>query len=194
MHSKVGCGSEQPEQAGGDTTEGTGQYRYGRSTTVVGCLGGGDNTSSRNEPIDPSIGGAAMFQYDLANTGNVPGTIGPDEGDERWTFSADGSVRSSPAVIGGLVYIGGGATLYAVDASAGEPVWSFDTKGAIHSSPAVIDGTVCVGTRGDRVYAVDASDGTEQWVFETNGSIPAVGDAVYIGGNDGRLYAIGGSD
>jgi outer membrane protein assembly factor BamB len=62
----------------------------------------------------------------------------------------------------------------------------------------VLDDTIYVGVNRNRVadvYALDASDGTERWSFDTIGtdsvnSSPSVADGrVYVGNNDGRIYA-----
>jgi hypothetical protein len=62
-------------------------------------------------------------------------------------------IESSPAVVGGTVYIGSGdGNVYALDPADGSERWSYDTGGEepvyddVISSPAVVNGTVYVGT------------------------------------------------
>ncbi len=54
------------------------------------------------------------------------------------------------------------------------------------------DGTIYIGN----VYALDAKTGTEQWRFQTGSSVPSspsVADGtVYVGSDDGNVYAIEG--
>jgi hypothetical protein len=69
-------------------------------------------------------------------------------------------VRSSPAVAGGVLYVGSfDHRLYAFDASgcgaaACSPLWT-GRGGEIFSSPAVADGVVYVGANDGKLYAYD---------------------------------------
>ena len=59
----------------------------------------------------------------------------------KWKYkaSADGIGESSPAVAGGLVYIGDlGGVVHAVDAATGKAAWTFKTGGEVKSSPVVV--------------------------------------------------------
>ena len=60
-----------------------------------------------------------------------------------WTFQeeANGPVRSSAAVAGGVVYYGGNPGLYALNATTGVPIWSIPTDSFV-ASPAIADGVV----------------------------------------------------
>jgi len=103
---------------------------------------------------------------------------------------------SSPAVLDGVVYIGGGYGngFFALNATTGAKLWSYLTGGEVHSSPAVADGMVYVGSFDDKVYAFNATTGAKVWDYLTEGDIfssPAVADGVvYIGSNDNNLYAL----
>jgi outer membrane protein assembly factor BamB len=88
-------------------------------------------------------------------------------------------------------------TLYAF-AEDGAPRWSFDTLDPIRSSPAIGgDGTIYFGGGDGRLYALN-SDGTRRWSFDTSegdrndlNSSPALGpDAIYIAGEDGKLWSV----
>src|SRR6185436_15310385 len=108
--------------------------------------------------------------------------------------------QSSPALgPNGTIYVGGtDSQLYAVDKD-GNTVWAFPADDAIYSSPAVsTDGAViyCATTNGT-IYAVNAGSGKERWNYPAGASAfffssPAIGadGTVYIGGEDGNLYAI----
>ncbi|MFC8175996.1 PQQ-binding-like beta-propeller repeat protein [Streptomyces sp. NPDC057325] len=122
---------------------------------------------------------------------------------EPWTHITDGAVRTSPAVVDGVVYIGSGdKKVYALDAATGTPRWIHTTGSSlwarfgdwIISSPAVVDGTVYIGSGDKRVYALDAATGTPRWTYTTGGwihSSPAVVDGtVYIGSDDKKVYAL----
>ncbi|PNV31908.1 hypothetical protein C1708_05930 [Streptomyces sp. DH-12] len=123
---------------------------------------------------------------------------------QLWKFNTREFVQSSPAVAGGVVYVGSGdGKLYAVDAATGEEHWSFATgewdasspsDSAVKSSPAVADGVVYVGSQNKKLYAVDAATGKKRWSFATGGEVyssPAVaGGVVYVGSRDEKLYAV----
>jgi len=64
-------------------------------------------------------------------------------------------VYSSPAVANGVVYVGSGSNVYALNASTGALLWTYTTASGVSSSPAVANGAVYVGSGGGvgNVYA-----------------------------------------
>ena len=55
-----------------------------------------------------------------------------------WSYETGDSVLSSPAVSGGVVYVGSDdSDVYALDASTGDLIWSYETGDYVFSSPAV---------------------------------------------------------
>ncbi len=128
-----------------------------------------------------------------------------------------GAQDSVPAVANGLVYVGArDGNLYAFDANGTTgcsgapkvctPIWlATTTPGAeVSSSPSVSNGVLYVGSDGGDLWAYDAagftncSSGSPRvcgplWRGEINFSTtssPAVANGlVYIGGDDGALYA-----
>ncbi len=149
---------------------------------------------------------AAMFRGDAAHSGRYTG------GGERvlglqWRVATDGDVVASPAVVGGVVYVGSGSgVMYALDERAGSSRWTADLASPIESSAAVANGFVYVGTRDGRLHALDATTGRQKWWVPTGAVIPfpwghESGDAwtssptvanglVLYGGGDGLLYGI----
>jgi eukaryotic-like serine/threonine-protein kinase len=145
-----------------------------------------------------------MFQANLRHTGvfdakpiyHLKGTA--------FTFKTEGPVRSTAALVEGLVYFGSGdGFMYAVNAKTGALRWRFKTGGAVHSSPSVANGIVYFTSRDCTLYAVSASKGNEVWKFRMgndlpyrNGfdyylSSPVFSDGVlYVGSGDGNFYAI----
>ena len=129
-------------------------------------------------------------------------------GQEKWRFATEGSVFSSPAVAGDIVYFGSAdAGFYAVDAASGSQVWRFDAEGPIASSPVVVDEAVYFTDRDGYLYALQAATGQELWRFRVSEreftaegwdswdagtwSSPAVVDGtVYTGSSDGHVYAV----
>jgi outer membrane protein assembly factor BamB len=113
-----------------------------------------------------------------------------------WTRKFGIQIVSSPAVAGGVVYIGAeDYNVYAVSGEEGTTVWSDSTTNQIYSSPAVADGMLYVGSMDDWFYCFNATDGTLMWRMQTGGVIkssPAIADGnVYVGSDDGYLYCFG---
>ncbi len=141
-------------------------------------------------------------------------------GEEKWMYKADGVIRSSPAVSGGVVYFlydvgelarwgvfSEGVLAVAVDATSGRELWQFPAANdsgwgvEIRSSPSISGEVVYFGTASEdgRLYALDATIGEELWTWVTSrgsgrytaSSSPAIsGGVVYFSGNDGYLYAL----
>lgn len=93
---------------------------------------------------------------------------------------------SSPAVAGGVAFIGAGNNLDAFSTGCSgtcQPLWSFPTGAEVDSSPAVANGRVYIGSAG-KLYAVSTS-GSLLWTATTavaDTSSPVVANGVvYIG-------------
>lgn len=134
---------------------------------------------------------AAETVYITSSDRNVY-ALSASDGTEQWRFetgiaetdSEDTSpsqeaMRSSPAVVDGTVYVGGGnyevggeegvikrisnhSYLYALDAETGDLKWKFQPEAVTESSPTVVDGTVYFACIAGNVYALDAGDGQER--------------------------------
>ncbi|MDD5025255.1 MAG: PQQ-binding-like beta-propeller repeat protein, partial [Methanoregula sp.] len=88
---------------------------------------------------------------DFGTSGNVPANT------VLWKFTSTKGVASSPVVVNGVVYIGGGDNnTYAFDAVTGKELWRFVTGDAVVSSPAVVNGVVYIGSMDNNLYAVNA--------------------------------------
>ena len=149
----------------------------------------------------------AMFRGDARHTG-VYETEGVDRmGGVLWRFQTDGPVRSSPTIVGRVVYVGSSdGHLYALNRDTGSQMWSVDVGSPVSSSPAVAHGFVIFGSRDGTFYAVDARSGRERWRFETGELVPwewgfegwdaytsspaAVDSTVLFGSGDGFLYSV----
>ena len=146
-------------------------------------------------PGDAPTQEASMFRANPARTGVFP-SDGPTTLSELvWKFKTGIAIVSSPAVAGGVVYIGSGdGRLYAIDAETGQEKWHFKTEGIVGSSPAVAGSMVYVGSEDGRLYALDARTGQEKWSFKTGSPVlssPAVaGGVVYFGDIEGYVYAV----
>jgi outer membrane protein assembly factor BamB len=114
-------------------------------------------------------------------------------GERRWRFKPAGG-SSTPAVVGGVVYVGSDTrSLYAIGARSGEKKWSFETGDFSLAQPVAADGVIYAASRDGFIYAIDAGTGTQRWRFEigkSSSTSPAVSRGiVYVGADDG-LYAI----
>ena len=75
-------------------------------------------------------------------------------------------MSSSPAVVGGLVYVGSwDDTVYCLNATSGAFVWSFTTGAFVESSPAVVGGLVYVGSEDGKLYCLNAATGAFVWSY-----------------------------
>jgi eukaryotic-like serine/threonine-protein kinase len=132
---------------------------------------------------------------------------------QLWRYDdPDGRGHGSPTVAGGVVYVGDSSPvrpgiLHALDATTGTVRWTASLDDMLYSSPAVVDGVVYLGSGNiysdparftpGIIHAVDAATGTERWrlVLAERGGIvssPAVvGGVLYVGCDDGHVYALG---
>jgi len=112
-----------------------------------------------------------------------------------WRFDAGSEIYPSAATSDGLVLVGGGKAVVALEASDGQERWRFATGGDVDTTPAVdATGRIYFGSRDDNVYALDLADGEERWRFPTGhhvlSGVVADESAVYFGSYDHRLYAV----
>lgn len=160
-----------------------------------------------------------MFRGDPSHSGTYDSNSAPMLAQIRWKFRTGARVISSPAVVGGVVYVGSADHfVYALDAASGRVRWRYRTGGAVNSSPAVAGGTVFVVSADGNLHALDAIDGKPRWTFRTRGerrftapgihgamprtetmpdpfdvflSSPAVAEGtVYFGSGDHHVYAL----
>jgi outer membrane protein assembly factor BamB len=162
---------------------------------------------------------APMFRGNLQHTGVYDSAGIVKFNGIKWKFHTNGRVISSPAVVGGVAYVGStDSNLYAIDAASGALKWKFATQSWITSSPAVASGLVYFASYDSNFYAVDAATGKLKWKFGTGGekryagkhlhhlepaaeampdtwdfylSSPSVWNGVvYFGSGDGNVYAL----
>ena len=148
-----------------------------------------------------------MFHHDLWHNGYSTSTA-PSTNQTLWnsTISGGAGVTSSPAVAGGLVYVGSvypGHNVYCWNATTGALKWSYTTGDEVESSPAVVDGLVYVGSNDGKVYCLNASATPMTaskrliWSYTTGNAVfssPAViGGLVYVGSDDYKVYCLNAS-
>jgi outer membrane protein assembly factor BamB len=135
----------------------------------------------------------------------------------KWKYVTESQVNSPPTIgDDGTIYVGSDDYyLYAIDPD-GTLKWKYATASYVQSYPAIgTDGTIYVGTiyvgndlyvSGDKNFYAINPDGTLKWSYYAGSpdtssppvgveSSPAIGSdgTIYVGSNDGNLYAIFGS-
>ncbi len=137
----------------------------------------------------PAVDGGTVYVCTLG--GRVFAIDGPT-GDKEWEASPGGVIVASPAVVDGLLIIGGD-TLAALDLANGVTVWDRPLGGYVRSSPAAAGGLVFAGDYAGRFFAFGL-DGSLSWSYDTGSAIrtsPAVGGGLALVGNDdGRLFGL----
>lgn len=120
-----------------------------------------------------------------------------------WMYDLGFSVDypTAPAVAKGVVYIGSGSKLFAMNASTGAFVWQHnlsDSDGG-YTSPAVANGVLYIEffyppphEDQDGISAMDAATGMPLWqdnvTFGFTGDSPAIANGV-VYANNGTVYA-----
>jgi len=120
--------------------------------------------------------------------------LNASDGSFIWGMDLAGSMYAKPpAVAGGLVYVTGGTTLYAIDPTTRSVKW---TAQNLFAAPAVSGGVVfaSIFAPSGSIVALDASTGAQRWNKTMNTfwyDLPLVsGETVFVGGRDGSGPAI----
>ena len=140
---------------------------------------------------------AQFHKYNMRRWNHCENILGVDNVGNlvlKWSYATGNSVRSSPAVTNGVVYIGSDdGEVYALNASTGALLWTYTAGAGIFSSPAVASGMVYVGSLDYKVYALNAKTGSKLWSYSTGGGYSSpvvVNGMVYVGGGS-SVYAFG---
>jgi outer membrane protein assembly factor BamB/tRNA A-37 threonylcarbamoyl transferase component Bud32 len=140
-----------------------------------------------------------MFRGNPARTGVTPEVLCPPLV-ERWQVEVGDWVWASPAIAGGVVYVGAGGQeggnygrVCALDLLSGSQLWEEKTSYEISSSPTIAQGALFLGMAFD-VCALDLQSGSLRWKCSTrqviSTSVAIFGDRAYATSLDGSLYAI----
>ena len=151
--------------------------------------------------------GSVYYEETSDGTATSSGTlyaVNTTNGAERWSTSIGAPITSSAALVPGMdrLYVSAGSasgTMYGFNATTGAQIWATATKSEIESAPVTAPpGVVIAGTAAGNVTAFNMTSGDVHWTYTTGGAVestPALLDeTVYVGSNDGQLYALGGSD
>jgi len=153
-----------------------------------------DSAAAVGDPDGPGRDVVIMNNFDGATrafdraTGNV-----------LWSHNHSAHGGAAAAIVGSVVFAGSwDRHLYALDLITGRQIWSFDAGGEIESHPAFHpSGVVYVSAEESySLFALNASSAEVLWRFNDtdsaviNGSPTVAPGYVYIGANDGNLYAL----
>jgi len=104
------------------------------------------------------------------------------------------TTRSSPAIVDGIIYIGGHFKITAIEIDTSYAVWETATTGPVHGTPAVAGNTLYIGLLDKRILALDLENGTLRWEYKADapfpGSVSVENGIVYAGSQDGHVYAL----
>ncbi len=154
-------------------------------------------TGATGRPPEGGMAGVnswAMFRGGQRLLGVSPGVLS-DSLEFAWKFKTAGAVKSSPAILGGKVFVGSdGGNIYAVDLKSGEKLWAYKTEGNVEAGPCVVGGKVFVGSGDGFFYAIDAESGQEVWKYETGGKILGGANWVFAPGGTKVWIVVGSYD
>ncbi len=112
------------------------------------------------------------------------------------------TVKSSPTIDtnDNSLFIGADNSKVAcLDTRNGTEKWTYNAGGAVKSTPAIIKNNITFGSDDGSVYVINKYTGNEEWKYNPGyyvmnapfqSSPVTFGNMIYIGGNDGYLYAL----
>jgi eukaryotic-like serine/threonine-protein kinase len=151
-----------------------------------------DNNSLKGKltPANPG-GNWPQFHGNQAQTGYVSGEL-PDSPKLVWRFKTGAGVKSSPAIVNNIVYIGSSDKhIYAIDVQTGKQRWAVLLDDEVEASPTVIGKMVFIGTLTGTIYALDSVTGAERWRFSAGDKL--TGGVNWFRGENNKLYLLAGS-
>jgi outer membrane protein assembly factor BamB len=130
--------------------------------------------------ISPAVEGNRVFiRAEEANKGHVV-ALDLASGKELWAFAPKrissaatnyyGGHITSPVVVRGVVFVGAGKEVYALDAGTGRIRWLYSTQDFITSSASVDNGRVYISDF-KHFYAIDQNSGKLLWAISTPSSV-----------------------
>jgi outer membrane protein assembly factor BamB len=125
-------------------------------------------------------------------------------GSKKWTYTIDGPVNGSPAVVGDRTFVAGcDSVLHVVDAGTGKAVGPPVDLGGQAGATAAVTAVAAaadaayVGTMSNQVVAVNLKAGAKAWAFESKrrqqpfyASAAVTESAVVTGSRDRKVYAL----
>jgi Ca-activated chloride channel family protein len=164
--------------------------------TVQQAVQAGGHSSAKGRSGSARLIPVAKIKVELFTT---------KDGKSGWKARIPGGrALATPAVVGGMVYIGGGfgsREFYAFHADTGKPAWALALSDDGPTAAVVAEGRVVFNTESCTLFVVDARTGKQlwsRWLGDPLLSQPAVHAGVvymaYPGGGGHRLIALGLGD
>ena len=154
-------------------------------------------------PGDRDLSQPAIDDGSVYVNARTPLEIDLSDGTIVAEFDVDGSPSRPMAVTNDRLFVPGAPAgewaptrLYGVERATGEVEWSYGSRREFSSRPVVGEGTVYVGGGDGLMYALDRDDGEERWTYEVNRNYMVnnepvvVGETLYVGPVDNRVYAL----
>ena len=151
----------------------------------------------------PAISKGRIFQ--LADNGRLV-AMKLETGKILWRRGLGSLSASSPAVVGGRVYVtilegargSGRGRIVCLREQGGKVLWSHTLPSRSESSPLVDGGRVYFGSEGGTVYGLDARTGHQDWTYQAAGPVkgsPTLSDGLlYFGDYGGQVQAVRARD
>ena len=150
---------------------------------------------AQNDDVSPN---SSLLRYGPLKQGVASSDLNPPL-ELVWEQSLGGPrifgyYTSSPVALNGLLYLGGGDGVYALNQLTGEIIWKYPTSEPVTSSPWINDRILYIGSDDNSLYAIDITTGKDIWTFETGGPIKSsplvIENTVFFGSDDGNVYAL----
>ena len=125
------------------------------STGVTYCLDGEMGREQWHYDAGGASGGALTLNEVVvsADTGGVT-SINAEKGTINWLVPTGSQVTVGPIVVGNLVLVASGQTIYGLDLKTGEYVFTYATGYSIQIAPVVLNGMIYVGGRDGYLDAI----------------------------------------
>lgn len=156
--------------------------------------------------LSPAVAGNTVFIRSESNNEGQILALDIRTGKQLWAFtprrlsSAEinwfGGHLSSPVVVDGVVFIGAGKELYALDAANGKVLWEYGAGSYVVSSATIGAQQVFISDV-DHFYAIDRRAGKLAWKVKVDFSIyfsPVVAGETVFFTNGEKILALGAAD
>jgi outer membrane protein assembly factor BamB len=191
-----------------NVADGTKKWEYEHKVPQAGLFG----SSMVADPMHatPALGDSAVY---FGTDGGYLLALDATTGTEKWppfqpelpaTFipfirEHATPVYAGPAVAGkGVLFVGTGNKVYAVDAATGKPSpgWEpFSVNSRVWGTPLVVSDTAYISTLTHKLIALDTTTGKPRWTFDKpQGALAGApifdNGVIYVGSFDKYLYAV----
>jgi len=116
--------------------------------------------------------GEAVYDHGIIYAGSLDHNVyalDAGNGTPAWPqpFRANGVVKSSPAIVGGVLVVASeDGKIYGLEPNTGEKKWEFDRiKAKVLAPLCAAEGTVYINSQDNRLYALDGETGSEVWAI-----------------------------